>query len=388
MPAEPTTNRLRELATLFTRLGITAFGGPAAHIAMMHDEIVQRRQWLNEQRFLDLLGATNLIPGPSSTEMTMHIGHERAGWAGLITAGVCFITPAMLIVMALAYIYIELGTLPQANWLLYGIKPVVIAIVAQALWNLGRKAVKGWFTGLVGLMVFVLYLFGFDLLMLLFAAGLLTMVIINIRRLTTKPPASAALLLPPLALPTLTAAAQAVSFNLLTLFLTFLKVGSVLFGSGYVLLAFLQAEFVVNLGWLTEQQIIDAVAIGQVTPGPLFTTATFIGYILGGVPGAIVATIGIFLPSFFFVALTNPVIPRLRTNPWLAALLDGINVASLGLMAGVTVDLARAALIDPLTIALALVSAVLLFRFKLNTTWIIAGAALIGLLAGALGYIA
>ncbi|HXW01528.1 MAG TPA: chromate efflux transporter, partial [Anaerolineae bacterium] len=365
---------------LFLKLGFTAFGGPAAHIAMMRDEVVRRRKWLEDQQFLDLLGATNLIPGPNSTEMTIHLGYLRAGWPGLIVGGVCFITPAMLIVMVLAWGYVNFGTTPQAEWLLYGVKPVIIAIIAQALWELGKKAVKGPLTAAVGLAVLALYFFGFNEIGLLFTGGLVVLVAGNLRRLQ-QVKLSLIIPLAGLSVPVL----QAAPFSLTHMFLIFLKIGAVLYGSGYVLLAFLRGDFVSRLGWLTDQQLIDAIAIGQITPGPVFTTATFIGYLLGGpslsdrVIAAVLATIGIFLPSFVFVALSHPLIPRLRQSPWTGALLDGVNVASLGLMAAVTWQLGVAALVDSLTVVLALVAAILLLRFKVNSTWLVLGGAAIGL---------
>ena len=376
--------RLTEVAALFLKLGMTAFGGPAAHIAMMHDEIVKRRQWLGDQEFLDLVGATNLIPGPNSTEMAIHIGFLRAGWPGLITGGLCFIMPAMLIVMLLAWIYVRFGSAPQAGWLLYGVKPVVISIIAQALLTLGQKAVKSLPIALVGLAVLVLYFLGINEIVLLLGSGLLVMIGANLTRLRRQTwrvllgPLFAGLNLPAFAAP------ASAPFGLPLLFLTFLKIGSVLYGSGYVLLAFLRADFVVRLGWLTDRQLIDAIAIGQVTPGPVFTTATFIGFVLGGWPGALMATLGIFLPSFIFVAISNPLIPRIRSSAWVSGLLDGVNVASLGLMAAVTWQLGRASLTDLLTGLMALVSFGLLVRFKINSTWLIAGGALIGLLSAAL----
>jgi chromate transporter len=377
---QPSSQNLSEVAALFLKLGVTAFGGPAAHIAMMHDEVVKRRKWLSDEEFLDLLGATNLIPGPNSTEMVIHLSFMRAGWPGLIVGGVCFITPAMLIVLLLAWAYGRWGTLPQAEWLLYGIKPVVIAIIGLALWNLGKKAIKGRVTAVTAILVLALYFFaGINEIALLLVGGLLVMLIVNVRR---RPDAAGLMI--PLA-GGLTAVSQlAASFNLTTLFLVFLKIGSVLYGSGYVLLAFLRADLVTRLGWLTDQQLIDAIAIGQVTPGPVFTTATFVGYLLGGTPGALLATLGIFLPSFIFVAISNPLIPRLRRSPWVGGLLDGVNVASLALMTAVTWQLGRASLIDPLTIVVGLASFVLLFRYKINTTWLIAGGAVIGLLNAAL----
>lgn len=372
----PDRSSLREIAALFLKLGFTAFGGPAAHIAMMHDEVVRRRKWLDEQRFLDLLGATQLIPGPNSTEMAIHIGFVRAGWAGLLVAGACFIVPAMLIVMALAWAYTHFGSTPQVSWILYGVKPVVIAVIVQALWDLGRKAVKGPLTAVVGLAVLLLYFWGINEISLLVLGGLAVMIVKNVRRLGQQPVPAWLVPLAGLSLPVLLAQ----PFSLPLLFVTFLKIGAVLYGSGYVLLAFLHSDFVVRLGWLSDQQLIDAIAIGQVTPGPVFTTATFIGFILDGVPGAILGTLGIFLPAFVFVAISNPFIPRLRGSAWASSLLDGVNVASLGLMAAVTWELGRASLIDPLSLVTALVALVLLIRFKINTTWLIVAGAGLGLL--------
>lgn len=370
-------SRLKEVAGLFARLGITAFGGPAAHISMLYDETVKRKKWLDEQHFLDLLGATNLIPGPNSTEMAIHIGYVRAGWRGLIVAGACFILPAMLTVLALAWSYVQFSATPTANWLLYGVKPVVMAVIIQALWGLGQKALKSVLTALIGAATLALYFFNIDLLVLMIAGGLLVMALQNLRLLQQVNPTAA----PPLLFGLNFLAADAAPFSLWQLFFIFLKIGAVLYGSGYVLLAFLQTDLVTRLGWLTEQQLIDAVAVGQLTPGPVFTTATFIGYLLGGVPGAIAATVGIFLPSFIFVAISNPIIPRLRRSPWAGAFLDGVNAASLGLMAAVTWQLGYASLVDPLTVALALVAATLLFWFKVNSTWLIFGGAIAGLLA-------
>jgi chromate transporter len=370
------SDRLREVAALFLKLGVIGFGGPAAHIAMMRDETVNRRKWLSDEEFLDLVGAVNLIPGPNSTEMAIHIGFLRAGWPGLITGGVCFIVPAMLSVLALAWAYVRFGSMPQAAWLLYGIKPVVIAIIVQALWGLGRKAVKGPLTAVVAVLIVALYFAGINEIALLFGGGLIVMLAVNFHRLRGKVLGVTFLPLGGLGL----LSQATIPFNFTSLFFIFLKIGSVLYGSGYVLLAFLRADFVVRLGWLTDHQLLDAIAIGQVTPGPVFTTATFIGYVLGGVGGAILATLGIFLPSFIFVAISNPLIPKVRNSPWAGALLDGVNVASLGLMAAVSWQLGRASLTDPFTILIAVISFVLLIRFKVNSTWLIAGGALAGLL--------
>jgi chromate transporter len=355
---------------LFLRLGFTAFGGPAAHIAMMRAEVVDKRKWLTEQEFLDLLGATNLIPGPNSTEMAIHIGLLRAGWRGLLLAGLCFIAPAMLIVLALAWLYVEYGSTPQATWLLYGIKPVVIVLILQALWSLGKTAVKPLWLGFLGLAILVLFFLGFNELALLFGGALFWVAVKNVGE---KAQAVSALL--PFGLATAVA-----GFSLTTLFLSFLKIGAVLYGSGYVLFTFLRAEFVERLAWLTDQQLLDAIAIGQVTPGPLFTSATFIGYVLGGLPGSLVATLGIFLPSFVFVWLSAPWVKRARSSPWASAFLDGVNISALALMAGVTWQLASASFVDLQTIAIGAVAAILLFRYQVNSAWLVLGGALAGLL--------
>lgn len=388
---------LGEVARLFLRLGFTAFGGPAAHIAMYHDEVVVRRKWLDEAEFLDLLAATNLIPGPNSTEMCIHIGYRRAGWQGLVVAGSLFILPAVLITITFAWAYAEYGATPQAAWLLAGVKPAVIAIILQALWGLGRKAVVDGFSAVIALAAAAAYFLNVDNLLVLIVGGLLVMLYHNRQRLKTALGSSLPALLPLLLAPVQwnlgAVLAQPVlqlpePFSLGRLFLGFLKIGSILYGSGYVLVAFIQDEFVSHLGWLSSQQVIDAIAIGQVTPGPVFSTATFIGYQVGGLPGAALATLGIFLPSFIFVAISNPLIPRLRRSPWIGGLLDGVILASLGLMAAVTLELGRDALTGPFAIAIALLAALLLFRYKVNTTWIILGGALLGLLAHLLGWVA
>ena len=380
MAIEKKRENLREVVGLFLKLGTIAFGGPAAHVAMMHDEVVQKRKWLSEEEFLDLLGATNLIPGPNSTEMAIHLSLMRAGWPGLVLGGASFILPAMLIVGVLAWAYVEFGSLPQVDWLLYGIKPVVIAIIVNALFMLGRKAVKDPTTAVIGVIGLVLAFLGVNPLVVLLLAGLAAVLIALTQRLIRKPPGKelSAWLLPIGGFKIVQLAERVVDLQLL--FFTFLKIGSVLYGSGYVLLAFLRTDLVVNYGWLTNQQLLDAVAIGQVTPGPVFTTATFIGYVLGGVPGALLATLGIFLPSFIFVALSNRVIPHMRRSPLVGAFLDGVNVAALGLMAAVTWELGRTSLIDLISVISGVVAYVLLVRFKVNTTWLIFGGALLGLL--------
>ena len=304
---------------MFLKLGTIGFGGPAAHIAMMHNEVVRRRKWMDEQRFLDMLGATYLIPGPNSTEMAIHTGFVRAGWIGLIAGGVSFILPAMFIVLSLAWAYVRFGSTPQATWIFYGIKPVVIAIVARALWDLGRKAVKDFTMAIAGLAVAALYFLGINEIVLLIGGGLIVMLVKNATRLNKHSLPMLSLLAAP-GIPILAVK----MFSLPLLFLTFLKIGSVLYGSGYVLLAYLRADFVSRLNWLTDKQLLDAIAIGQVTPGPVLTTATFIGFILGGIKGAFLATLGIFLPSFIFVAITNPLLPRLRKSVWAGSLLFAI----------------------------------------------------------------
>jgi chromate transporter len=372
--------RLSEVALMFLRLGLTAFGGPAAHIAMMEDEVVRRRRWVSSERFLDLMSAASLLPGPSSSELAIFIGYERAGALGLLVAGACFICPAAVMTTAIAWAYVRWGSLPHAGSVLYGIKPVVIAIVLQAIWGLAPKALKRsrWLVGL-GALASIAALVDVDALVVLVGAGLVSAARLapcvrrqggNTKRwLALGPVASAPM------------AASAGSVGLGALFMAFLKVGAVVFGSGYVLLAFLRADIVERLHWLTESQLIDAVAVGQVTPGPVFTTATFLGYVLAGIPGAIVSTIAIFLPGFVFVAAARPMVARVRRSGVASAFLDGVNVASLALMAVVTLRLARFALVDPATIGLAAVSALLLLRFRVNSTWLIAGGALAGLAA-------
>lgn len=357
--------RLRELTSLFLRLGLTAFGGPAAHIAMMHHETVRRREWLDERRFLDLVGATNLIPGPNSTELAMYVGYTRARYRGLVVAGFCFILPAALMVTALAWAYMRYGTTPAATGLLYGVKPVVVAIIAWALLSLVRTALSTRLTFVLAAAALTAYLLGVNELLILFTGGLVAVL------LHLSPTGSIRAL--PLAVP------FPASDDLLRLFLTTLKIGSVLYGSGYVILAFLRGDFVHRLGWLTEQQLLDATSIGQLTPGPLFTTATFVGYVAAGFPGALLATIGIFLPSFLLMAALVRYADRLRDRPWTSAMLDGVNATALALMAGVSLQLGEAALVDPLTIAIALVSLLLLWRTTLNSAWLIAAGAAIGL---------
>ena len=368
--------RLQELALVFLKLGTIAFGGPAAHIAMMDDEVVKRRQWMSRERLLDLLGVTNLIPGPNSSELAIHIGYERAGWHGLIVAGSCFILPAMLIVWALAAVYVRYQTLPALEWVLYGIKPAIAAIVVQALWQLGKKAAKDVPTIIAGVAVTVAFFLGVNEILLLLLAGLGVTLVKNLWRSRSG---TLGVLLPVSGLLAVGSSPVTISASWLNVFLFFLKIGSVLYGGGYVLLAFLQRELVEQNHWLTSQQLLDAVAIGQVTPGPVFTTATFIGYLLAGNAGAIAGTIGIFLPAFVLVGVVNPWVPKLRQSPWVGGVLDGVNVASLGLMAVVSYTLGRAALVDWLTVILALLSAIAVFRFKVNSVWLVLAGGVLGL---------
>jgi len=375
---------LRELAALFLRLGTIAMGGPAAHIAMMEDEVVRRRRWMTHERFLDMLGVCNLIPGPNSTEMAIHIGQQRAGWAGLVVAGACFIFPAAAIVLIIAWAYVRFGTMPQAVGLLYGVKPVIIAVVLQALWGLGRTAIKSRILAAIAIVGLTASMLDVNDMVVLLGGGV---VMLAIRAFEDRSRVRATIA----AIPTvatrasamkgaaLAATAVAVPFSLITLFLFFLKVGAVLFGSGYVLLAFIRTDLVDRLRWLSEAQLLDAVAVGQVTPGPVFTTATFIGYILGGFRGAVVATLGIFIPSFFFVSISGPLIPHLRRSRLAGAFLDGVNVGAWALMAAVTLFLARAAIVDVTTMILAASSTFILIRYRVNSAWLVLGGGLVGL---------
>ena len=370
---------LSALALVFLKLGTVAFGGPAAHIAMMEDEFVRKRQWITEADFLDRLAAANLIPGPSSTEVAIFIGHAKRGWAGLLIAGCCFIVPAAVIVALIAAMYVRFGSLPQVAGILYAIKPAVIAVILQALWGLARTAAKTKLLAFIGVVAIVLNAIGTAPLLVLAIAGITSGAALWLKRQRGVAP-SAIPLWGRLTLLSGTAAAVAAPISVLRLFLSFLKIGSVVFGSGYVLLAFLRSEFIDHLHWLTEKQLIDAVAVGQFTPGPVFTTATFIGYVVAGIPGAVVATLGIFLPGFLLVAVSGPLIPKLRRSPTAGAILDGIVVGSLALMAVVAWQLGRAAIVDWLTALIFLASALALLRFRLNSAWLIGGAALIGLM--------
>ena len=372
---EPPDRPLRYVSLLALKLGFTAFGGPAAHIAMLRDEVVARRGWMTDRYFLDLLGASNLIPGPSSTEMVMHVGMEQAGWRGLLAAGWLFILPAASITLAFAWAYGQFGSTPAAHWLLYGVKPVVVAIIVQAIWGLARTAMSSTITIAAGIVCLVLALLGLNELAILLGAGV---ILALVRWLPSRIGALA--LLPILPLTPAFWAAVPEPFSQATLFWRFLKIGATLFGSGYVLLAFLERDFVDQLGWITRQQLLDAVAVGQFTPGPLFTTATFIGYLTGGVPGAAIATVAIFLPAFLLVGLTHRYVTRIREFPLSAGFLDGVNAAAVALMAAVALALGRDALVDLPTIALAAAAAFLLIQYRVNSALLIALGALAGLL--------
>ncbi|MCO5189289.1 MAG: chromate efflux transporter [Anaerolineae bacterium] len=372
IPLKP--RNLREIIGNFLKLGFVAFGGPAAHIAMMDDEFVTRRQWVSRQHFLDLVGATNLIPGPNSTEMTMHLGYERGGVWGSVLAGMSFILPAALITTILAWVYVNYGTLPQVGPLLLGIKPAVVAIILGALWRLGRKGIKNWQLALIGAGVTLAALLGVPVLWALLVGGVVGMAWLLLQTKYGKTL--------PIFLPLSATVAQATvdQVPLWQIFFFFLKVGSVLYGSGYVLVAFLQDDVVSRYGWLTQAQLLDAIAIGQFTPGPVLTTATFIGYLLGGGWGAIVATLGIFLPSFIFVLILNPLVPRMRDYVWTGAFLDAINAAAVGVMLAVTINLGRDTLISWQAWLIFALAAVATFRFKVSSVWLVGGGAVLGYL--------
>jgi chromate transporter len=377
-PTHP--SNLRDLAAVFLRLGTTAFGGPAAHIAMFEDEVVRRRGWLSRERFLDMLGATNMIPGPNSTEMAIHLGYDRAGYAGVFVAGLSFILPAALVTLGFAWAYVRFGALPETSAFLYGAKPAIIVVVLQALWRLGRTALRSTRLALAAVAAVSASALGVGELVVLFGTAALLVAVDSWRRGTI---AAASAFLAVGSAPTAWAAAGAgvASFSLGALFLFFMKVGAVLFGSGYVLLAFLRADLVERWRWLSDAQLLDAIAVGQMTPGPLFTTATFVGYVLGGGAGALVATVGIFLPAFVYVALLAPVLPRLRGSPTAASFLDGVNAASVALLAVVSWHLARSAVVDPVTVLIAVAAAVALLRFRLNSAWLVLAGGVVGMVA-------
>ena len=370
----PAPGRVVEVGRLFLLLGVIGFGGPAAHIALMRDEVVRRRQWLDDTEFLEMVGATNLIPGPNSTELAIHLGHRRAGWRGLLVGGVCFIAPAVVIVSVIAWLYERYGTTPEFADLRYGVLPVIVAIIAHAVFALGRTALVTPSRMVLGAAALVAYLLGVHELLILLVAGV-SAALWSLRSRVSD--ALRSLVLAPFVAAT---DPNGTPVTLWRLFLVFLEIGSVLYGSGYVLVAFLQRMLVDDLGWLTSQQVLDAVAVGQVTPGPVFTTATFVGWQIAGPAGAAVATVGIFAPSFVFVALLGRLVPWMRVRPTAKAFLDGVTVASLGLMAGVLVELADTALTDVLTVAVALAALAVLVRGRLNSAWLVGAGVLIGVL--------
>jgi chromate transporter len=370
---------LREVLLVFVKVGLLAFGGAAGQIAMMRREVVERRRWISEQDFLDLFGIMNLIPGPSSTETVIALGYWRAGWPALIFGGALFILPAMLTTLALAWVYVRYGELPAVQWVLYGVNPIVIAIIADALWSLGRAAMKNVGLLLVGAASLGLYFYGISVVKILLTTAVLSGALGLVR--SRKKEVRAAFF-PVAGMTAATGAAAtaaaSIPFTLTRLFLTMLKIGAVSYGSGYVLLAFLHHDFVRHLHWLTEKQLLDAIAAGQITPGPVFASATFIGYVVGGIKGALLATVGIFLPSFVFVAILFPLIPKLKGQPAARTFLDGINAATMGLMAAVSWQLARGAVVDIFTGIEAALAFLLLLRFRVNAGWLILAGIAVG----------
>jgi chromate transporter len=368
---------VKDLCLLFLKLGAIAFGGPAAHIAMMEDEVVRQRRWLSHDQFLDLLGATSLIPGPNSTEMAIHIGYLRAGWKGLLLAGVCFILPAVMITLLLAHLYLAYGSIPQLQPFIIGIRPAIIAVVLAAVFRLSKTVLRNRFATALGALVVILNVLGVDEILLLLTSGALSLVWNFRGRL--RQTISAWIAFVPLANPLTMGYTESVATptTLVALGLFFLKIGSVLYGSGYVLLAFLQGGLVDTRHWLTQAQLFDAIAVGQFTPGPVLSTATFIGYLILGVPGAAVATIGIFLPSFIFVLISNPFIPKLRKSPLAGGFLDGVNAASLGLMLAVTIQLAMAALSGVGSWLMFLIASIIIIVWNVNAAWIVMGSAIL-----------
>jgi chromate transporter len=369
-------NSVKEIAILFTRLGFISFGGPAAHTAMMFNEVVEKRKWMSKQHFLDLMGATNLIPGPNSTEMAIHIGHERAGWKGLIAAGICFIIPAVIITGVFAWMYKLYGQLPQVQPFIYGIKPAIIAIILSAIFPFAKTSVKSVWLGLLGVIALVLCLLQFNEIYVMFGAGFLWlfMTAIKNKKLTSGTNSFFPLTLLQISNATL------LSVSNLNLFFTFLKIGAILYGSGYVLFAFLDAELVAK-GIISRQLLIDAIAAGQITPGPVFSSVTFIGYQINGWTGALVSTVAIFLPSFVFVALLNPLVKRMRNSGLFAAFLDAVNVASVAVIIAVCIDMGRESIMDWRTVIIGILSLVFTFGFrKVNSVLVVAGGSLLGYL--------
>ena len=366
--------QIKEIAKLFLKLGFIGFGGPAAHIAMMQQEVVVKRKWMSEQHFLDLLGATNLIPGPNSTEMAIHIGYDKGGWKGLIFAGLCFILPAVFITGIFAWLYQQYGQLPEVQPFIYGIKPAIIAIIIGAVFPLAKKSVKSTFLAVVGILVLVLSLFGISEIYLMFGAGLLAMALYYLQ--DTKNTLQSFI---PLAFLQI-AQSPLLSETNTKLFWIFLKIGAILYGSGYVLIAFLDTELVAT-GLLTRQQLMDAIAVGQFTPGPVFSSVTFIGYQINGLSGAVISTIAIFLPSFILVALLNPLMKKMRQSKGLSIFLDAVNVASVAIIAAICLTMGKETITDWRTILIAMISAIVVFKFKkINSAFVVIGGALLGYL--------
>ncbi|MFD1550793.1 chromate transporter [Putridiphycobacter roseus] len=375
---EKEKNKLLEVAQVFFKLGLFAFGGPAAHIAMMEAEVVEKRKWMSKQHFLDLVGATNLIPGPNSTEMTMHCGHERAGFWGLFVAGLSFIIPAISLTGLLAYFYVTYGELPNVAPFIFGIKPVVLAIIAMAIYKLGKKALKTNFLIALGSLVLVISFLGVNEIYLLLGAGLVGAFILYGSKQYQKNELKS--FTPFLFLQGGIGATSLISLSTIKIFWIFLKVGAVLYGSGYVLFAYLDAELV-EKGFLSQQQLLDAIAIGQFTPGPVLSTATFIGYQLNGIYGALMASVGIFLPSFLFVLVLNPLVPKMRKSVFLSSFLDAVNVAAVAIMAAVIFEMGQQTLVDWKSIVLCVLSFLVVFTFKkLSPVWVILGGSLLGYL--------
>jgi len=370
-------SRLIPIAIAFLKLGFTAFGGPAVAYAMMRQEFVTRRKWISDETFFDYLGIANLVPGPNATEMAILIGFNRAGWVGMVIAGICYILPAMVIVLSLAWIYVRFGSLPELEGVLYGIKPVVVSVLISAIWGLLKPRRRNLWGMAIVVSVFGAYLAGVSPIILLLAGGAL-LGFLNYIKGAGQPPELMLVWLP-FPVGTLRILAQSAAYDLGELFLVFLKAGAFMYGSGYVLLAFIHEDLVVRLGWLTNSQLVDAIAVGQVTPGPLSTTATFVGYLLGGVPAGLLATLAMFLPSFLFVGVIYYAVKHLRASERFSGILEGVNFAALGLMAGVTWEIGGTALVDPLSAGIAAVALLLLFRFDLGAPWLILGGAVIGL---------
>jgi chromate transporter len=366
-------NNLKEIAKLFLKLGVIGFGGPAAHIAMMQEEVVIKKKWLNEQHFLDLIGATNLIPGPNSTEMAIHIGHEKAGWKGLIVAGFCFIFPAVIITLLFAYLYKEYGQIPTIKPFLYGIKPAIISIILSAIFPLAKKSFKTIQLSIIGIFVLVLSLLNFNEIILMFGAGLIALLIYYLKQKKNKSISTFI----PIALFEFTNT-NVISSTNLNLFVVFLKIGAILYGSGYVLFAFLDAELVAT-GLLSRTELIDAIAVGQFTPGPVFSSVTFIGYQINGFTGALISTIAIFLPSFIFVALLNPLVKKMRNSNLFSAFLDAVNVASIAIIVSICLEMGKETIIDWRTVFIAIISIIITFNYrKINSAYIVLGGSIMG----------